>query len=304
MNTHNPQNSSRYKGRFAPSPTGELHFGSLLAAISSYLEARKHDGDWIIRMEDLDQPRTVAGSADSILKTLDTLGFEWDGEVVFQSQRSALYEDYLQQLISEHLIYHCDCSRNKLKENKNFPVYDGFCRNKNSKISPPYALRCKTPNTNISFSDQIQGNYSVDLNQQCGDFIVRRRDQLFAYHLAVVCDDAEQAVTDIVRGADLLASTPVQIYLQQQLQLREPVYSHIPVAMHQQGRKLSKSHQDLAITINTPAAIMTQALNFLGQSPPVALAQTNTDEFWRWAINNWNLNKIPTSNEKVFCLEQ
>jgi len=304
MNTHISENATIYKGRFAPSPTGELHFGSLLAAVSSYLEAKTHNGDWIIRMEDLDQPRTVNGSADSILKTLDTFGFEWDGEVVFQSQRSELYDDYLQQLISEHLIYRCDCSRNKLKESKNFPVYDGFCRNKNNKISPPYALRCKTPDTKISFIDQIQGNYSVDLNQQCGDFIVRRRDQLFAYHLAVVCDDAEQAITDIVRGADLLAATPVQIYLQRQLQLTEPVYSHIPVAMHQQGRKLSKSHQDLAVMHNSPAAIMTQALNFLGQSPPVELAQTDICEFWRWAIKNWNLNKIPATNETIFCLEQ
>jgi len=304
MNTHNHKNPLIYKGRFAPSPTGELHFGSLLAAISSYLEARKHNGDWIIRMEDLDQPRTVAGSADSILQTLDTFGFEWDGEVVFQSQRSALYEDYLQQLISEHLIYRCDCSRNKLKENKNFPVYDGFCRNKNNRISPPYALRCKTPDASLSFTDQIQGNYSVELNRQCGDFIVRRRDQLFAYQLAVICDDAEQAITDIVRGADLLAATPVQIYLQQQLQLAEPVYSHIPVAMHQQGRKLSKSHQDLAITSNTPAAIMTQALSFLGQSPPEELAQTDISEFWHWAFKHWDLSKIPAINEQVFCLEQ
>jgi len=304
MNTHNPQNSAIYKGRFAPSPTGELHFGSLLAAISSYLEAKKHNGQWIIRMEDLDQPRTVVGSADSILQTLDTFGFEWDGEVVFQSQRSALYEEYLQELISEHLIYRCDCSRNKLKESKSFPVYDGFCRNKNNEIPAPYALRCKTPNTRLSFTDQIQGNHSVDLNQQCGDFIVRRRDQLFAYQLAVICDDSEQAITDIVRGADLLTATPIQIYLQQQLQLAEPVYSHIPVAMHQQGRKLSKSHQDLAIFKHTPTAIMTQALSFLGQSPPGDLAKTDINGFWHWAINNWDLNKIPTTNEKIFCLEQ
>ena len=292
-----------YKGRFAPSPTGELHFGSLLAALSSYLDAKKQKGLWLVRIEDLDLTRVQANSAKHILKTLEDFGFEWDENVIYQSERNDLYECNLRYLKSENLIYACDCSRNKLKQQLSFPVYPGTCRDKRSTPTTPYALRCKTPPLRISINDQIQGQYSVNLNHDCGDFIVKRRDNLFAYHLAVVSDDAEQGITDIVRGADLLTSTPQQAYLQQQLNLSQPVYSHIPIAMHKNGLKLSKSHQDLPIRLHNPVEIMNQALIFLNQNPPEELSKSSLNEFWQWAIENWKIEKIENQIEKVFSLD-
>jgi len=295
-----------YKGRFAPSPTGDLHFGSLIAAVGSYLEAKSKNGQWLVRIEDVDQTRTIPQSDKKILSTLEHFGFEWDGEVVYQSQRTALYEAYLDQLSSNQLTYPCDCSRSKLKQtedNDTLPgVYPRYCRKRDKPVTTPYAIRCLTNPGKISFYDQIQGLFSVNLEKECGDFIIKRRDGFIAYHLAVVADDAEQGITDIVRGADLLSSTPQHLYLQQQLGLAQPSYSHLPVAMHDNGQKLSKSHQDLAIQYCSPVKLISSALEFLNQSPPQSLHNATLDEFWHWAVLNWDLNKVTKSREIRFNL--
>lgn len=295
--------NNNYRGRFAPSPTGELHFGSLVAAVGSYLQAKSQQGQWLVRIEDVDQTRTVANSARQILQTLEKLGFEWDESVIYQSHRTEIYHSYLQQLENKHLVYPCDCSRNKLKQEiSNKGIYPGYCREKNSTMTPPYALRCKTGTETVTIHDQIQSQQSVSLQKDCGDFIIKRRDQFIAYHLAVVVDDAEQGITDIIRGADLLSSTPQQIYLQQKLELATPNYGHLPVAMHHNGRKLSKSHQDLALNTSQPSEVLTQAMVFLGQSPPEYLSQSTLLDFWDWAIQNWDLSQVKSSQEITFNL--
>ncbi|MDH5423987.1 MAG: tRNA glutamyl-Q(34) synthetase GluQRS [Gammaproteobacteria bacterium] len=296
--------NNEYRGRFAPSPSGQLHFGSLVAAISSYLQAKSQQGQWLLRIEDVDQTREVAGSASHILSTLDKLGFEWDGSIIYQSQQTARYAEYLQTLIDKDLIYACDCSRSKLKQNSSAAaIYPGNCRLKKHPLTSPHALRCRVSTESLFIKDQIQPAFSVNLQDDCGDFIIKRRDQFFAYQLAVVVDDHEQCITDIIRGADLLSSTPQQIYLQKQLGFSQPSYGHIPVAMHQTGLKLSKSHQDLALGHYNPLAVMQQALVFLNQSPPAELAHVSLSEFWQWAINNWHLSDIPRLAEKAFTLD-
>lgn len=289
--------SSSYRGRFAPSPTGELHFGSLIAALGSYLQAKSQQGQWLIRIEDIDETRTVPQSDSHILSTLDNFGFEWDQTVIYQSQRKELYQHYLQQLTAKQLVYACDCSRAKLKKKLiNSPrsgVYPGICRNKKLKPGKETALRCLAQTQKIEFNDQVQGTYSVDLAEDCGDFIIKRRDGFFAYQLVVAIDDAEQGITDIVRGADLLSATPQQIYLQQQLDLPHPSYAHLPVAMHSNGQKLSKSHQDLPIHEHSAVEILCTALEFLNQSPIDELYSSSLDDFWIWAIENWNLQRVP-----------
>lgn len=300
------QPTNTYKGRFAPSPTGELHFGSLIAALGSYLQAKSQHGQWLVRIEDVDQTRTVPSSDQHILATLDDFGFEWDGDVVYQSQRTALYESYLEQLSSKGLVYPCDCSRSKLKSTNINPsspnVYPGYCRTKTEPVTTPNALRCITNAENITFQDRVQGQYNANLKNECGDFIIRRRDGFIAYHLAVVIDDAEQGITDIVRGADLLSSTPAHIYLQQQLGLPHPEYAHLPIAMHDNGQKLSKSHQDLPVHQQSPTDILCSALIFLNQSPPDDLHVSSLEEFWKWAISNWDINKVSQSLEIKFGL--
>lgn len=288
-----------YKGRFAPSPSGKLHFGSLVAAMGSYLQAKSQQGLWLVRIEDIDQTRTVSHSADHILSTLDSFGFEWDEEVIYQSPRTELYQDYLQKLKERDLIYACDCSRNKLRLDKSGGVYPGHCREKTI-IAPPHALRCLTTAESILFDDLIQGAYSVNLELECGDFIVKRRDNFFAYQLAVVVDDAEQGITDVIRGADLLSSTPQQIYLQQHLGLNTPDYGHLPIVMHDNGRKLSKSHQDLSLERQNDIEIMTKALIFLNQSPPKYLSLASHKEFWQWAIQNWDISRIKPTQQISF----
>ena len=291
-----------YKGRFAPSPSGELHFGSLVAAMGSYLQAQSQQGQWLVRIEDVDQSRTVPHSADNILSTLERFGFEWDEAVIYQSQRTEQYHFYLQKLIDKKLAYACDCSRNKLRQNNTTGIYPGYCRQKSIPATSAHALRCLTTPESIKFDDQIQGHYSVNLENECGDFIVKRRDGFFAYQLAVVIDDAEQGTTDIIRGTDLLSSTPQQIYLQQQLGFTTPDYGHLPVVMHDNGKKLSKSHQNLPLDCQQPVEILSKALLFLNQSPPKSLAQSSLNDFWQWAIQNWDINRIQATQEIRFNL--
>lgn len=290
-------------GRFAPSPTGPLHFGSLLAALASYLEAKTKSGLWLVRMEDLDKPREMPGAADHILHTLEAFGFEWDGEVVYQSQRSTLYQEALSQLKAKSLVYQCDCSRREIADSAQHGidglVYPGICRHKVS-VKTPHASRIMVNSTPIAFDDAIQGQIEQNLAHDIGDFVLKRADGLYAYQLAVVVDDVEQKITHIVRGADLLDSTPRQIYVQQLLNYPTPQYAHIPVASNVLGEKLSKQTLAPAIDATQASIWLTQALNFLGQQAPRELAAHSTSDVWQWAQQHWDINKIPHQRSIVF----
>ena len=232
-------------GRFAPSPTGPLHLGSLVAAVGSWLFARAEGGRWILRMEDIDTPRVVAGSAEEILDALRRYALEWDGEVVWQSQRTALYERALNELREKDLVYDCACSRADLQRAASAPlgseaVYPGTCRNGIAPGKTARAIRFRAPDEIIAFDDRIVGHQQENVAERTGDFVVRRADGLFAYQLAVVVDDAEQGVTQVVRGADLLASTPRQIALQRALGYPTPDYAHLPLVVNPDGSKLGK----------------------------------------------------------------
>lgn len=289
--------AAAYIGRFAPSPTGPLHFGSLIAAIGSYLEAKTHGGRWLVRMEDLDPPREMPGAADNILKTLDVYGFEWDGEVLYQSRRGEVYEAVLAQLRASGQLYPCACTRKEIADSAvqgiEGPVYPGTCRN-GLQGREPRAWRVCTTKEEIAFADAIQGRQSQVLERDIGDFVLKRADGFFAYQLAVVADDAAQDVTHVVRGADLMDSTPRQIWLQRLLKWPTPQYAHLPVAVNERGEKLSK--QTLAPPLDTahPAPALWKALDFLGQHPPAEL-RDDRSMLWQWAKSSWQLDTIPKS---------
>jgi glutamyl-Q tRNA(Asp) synthetase len=264
----------RYIGRFAPSPTGPLHFGSLVAALGSYLDARAAGGRWLVRIEDLDAPRSSRAVADDILRTLEAFGFEWEGEVLFQSGNTARYEDALARLHAKGMTYRCRCSRREIADSAlqgiEGPVYPGTCRDLAIPGSMPAAVRIRTSTVEIAFEDRLQGRIAQRLAIDIGDFVLKRKDGLIAYQLAVVVDDAEQGVTDVVRGADLLLSTPRQIWLQRQLELPTPRYLHLPVAINASGQKLSKQTLAPAVDPADAVAHLKHALAFLGQLPPEA----------------------------------
>ena len=286
---------SAYIGRFAPTPSGPLHFGSIIAALGSYLQARTHHGDWLVRIEDIDQPRAKPGADKKILEQLERLGMYWDDQVVYQSSRTTLYQSALEKLDSENLVFPCSCTR---KDVLNKP-YPGTCRKttSNNKTNPSYRLI--TNNKLIKIKDKLQGVYSQRLETDVGDFIIKRADGLFAYHLAVVVDDAEQGVTEIVRGNDLLDSTPCQIYLQQLLGLSTPDYLHLPLAVDNTGNKLSKARDAEVANTNDPVITLLQALDFLGQMPPAQLSNSSVEDVMKWATKNWDLKKIPKSKEII-----
>jgi glutamyl-Q tRNA(Asp) synthetase len=296
-------------GRFAPSPSGPLHFGSLLAALASYLEAKTKQGKWLVRMEDLDKPREVEGAASQILHTLEQFGFEWDGEVIYQSQRSELYQDALTQLQKKSLIYQCKCSRKEITDAYGHQplhqgidglIYPGTCRHLNI-TKMPFSSRIKVSDHPISFNDAIQGAITQNLATQLGDFVLKRTDGLFAYQLAVVADDQAQGITQVVRGADLLDSTPRQIYLQQQLNYPIPTYAHIPVASNVAGEKLSKQTLAPAINAKEAPSLLVKALDFLGQTPPAELASYSHTEILSWAKAHWQLAKVPKQRSMVLA---
>ncbi len=279
----------RYVGRFAPSPTGPLHLGSLVAALASYLDARAAGGSWLLRMEDLDPPRQPAGAADAILRQLEDLGLRWDGEVLYQSARLAAYEEITQELLARKLCYPCDCSRRQVRAMGS--VYDGRCRARERAPAGPCALRLRTAAEVWGMDDRIQGRFEQNLERDAGDFVVRRRDGLFAYQLAVVADDAVQRVNQIVRGTDLLDSTPRQLYLQSLLGCPRPRYAHFPVLLNEQGQKLSKQHGAAPADTRRPAPLLRRALCFLGHPPPADLA--GPGELLDWAAGNWDILRIP-----------
>jgi glutamyl-Q tRNA(Asp) synthetase len=297
------QKKQAYRGRFAPSPSGPLHFGSLVAAVGSYLQARHNGGEWLVRMEDIDPPREMAGAADSILRTLDEYGLSWDGEVLYQSSRSEAYLDTLDRLQREGLVYPCNCSRKEIMESARLgaygPIYDGRCRGGRASLHRPHALRVQTHDHPISFVDLLLGHYEQRLESELGDFVVRRADNLFAYQLAVVVDDADQKITEVVRGCDLLDNTPRQIHLQQLLGLPTPGYLHLPLAVNSEGQKLSKQSGAESIEGKRPQQVLLQVLDFLGQEPPRDLVDSDLDSFWKWAIGNWRLERIPHGHRSV-----
>jgi glutamyl-Q tRNA(Asp) synthetase len=281
-----------YIGRFAPSPTGPLHFGSLLAALASFLDARAHQGEWLLRIEDLDPPREQAGVKDQFPDILEAFGLYWDGELSFQSERLDHYQDALQQLISQHHAYYCNCSRKQIIERCDNIVYDRHCLNNPPKDQQGCAVRVKSMDSLISFRDMIQGPMAYNLNST-GDFVVFRRDGLFAYQLAVVVDDYLQGITHVVRGSDLLDETARQIHLQQLLGYPTPSYAHIPVATNDQGQKLSKQTFAKALNLADPEQELLKALHFLNLLPPKDLSSKSRHEILNWAIEEWDINKLP-----------
>ncbi len=281
-----------YIGRFAPSPTGPLHFGSLIAALGSYLDACSHGGQWLLRMEDVDEPRCSQAHADEILRVLEAYGFEWGGEVIYQSRRKALYQAALERLADAGLAYPCACSRREIADSSiagiEGPVYPGTCRGGLAGRAPR-AWRVRVDSRPVCFEDRLQGEHCQNLEADIGDFVIRRADGLFAYQLAVVADDHEQGITHVVRGADLLASTPRQIHLQRLLGYAVPAYLHLPVAVNAAGQKLSKQTLAAPLEAGMAGTALVAALRFLGPPPPAGLEEADVTDIWQWAVENWTL---------------
>ncbi len=297
--TKNNSKTIRYRGRFAPSPTGQLHFGSLVAAVGSYLEAKTHGGEWFVRIENVDTPREVLGASNDILRTLEYLGMNWDGGVVYQSQRGALYQEAIHSLTQLKLTYPCTCTRKEILDSSIMgiigPIYSGTCRQAQTSHKTG-ALRIRTDDRSIWFEDAIQGHVAQHLESDTGDFVLRRADGVFAYQLAVVVDDAVQNITHVVRGEDLLGSTPRQIYLQQLLGYPVLNYMHLPVVTNRDGKKLSKQTFATSVDLSKAVPQLMTALYFLGQTPPVEMLKSDLSTFWQWALGNWQVTQIPRSN--------
>lgn len=291
-----------YRGRFAPSPTGPLHFGSLVTAVGSYMQARSQHGEWLVRMEDIDPPREQPGAADAILRALEAYHLHWDGAVLYQSDRAEAYLVALDQLQNQGDSFPCSCTRtsiantlanHQIHTTEGQLVYPGTCRHGLPTGTTARAIRLRVPARTDTFSDALQGRIETDLQAQIGDFVVRRADGLFAYHLAVVVDDAKQQISEIVRGTDLLTSTPPQRYLQSCLGYPHPRYCHLPIVVNQQGQKLSKQTFAPAIDIDEPGPTLIKALNTLGLSPDVSLIGAPPATLLSWAITQWDLQKLP-----------
>jgi glutamyl-Q tRNA(Asp) synthetase len=272
--------------RFAPSPTGPLHLGSLLAAVGSYLDARTAGARWLVRIEDLDTPRVVPGCADEMLRTLEAFGFEWDGDVLYQSTRRDAYREALASLASAGRTFRCSCSRKDLATEDDAGGYPGTCRSGPTRPGPT-SVRFRVSDSSIHFDDLFQGPQTFDL-ATCGDVVVERRDGLASYQIAVVIDDAFQNVTRVVRGADLLSSTPWQIDLQRALSLPQPSYGHLPLLLEPDGAKLSKSRRSLPLDASRAVSALFSTLTHLSQPPPPDLAHSSIKEVWKWAIRHWN----------------
>lgn len=289
-----------YIGRFAPSPSGPLHFGSLIAALGSYLQARSQQGSWLLRIEDLDPPREVPGAADAILHTLDAFGLHWDGPLVYQSQRLEAYQAVLDDWARLGLTYHCHCTRKMIAASGGF--YNGHCRNL-ALTDQQAATRLVMEQPVYQFHDRLQGTINIPNALAEEDFIVRRRDGLYAYNLAVVLDDAAAGITEVVRGADLLEPTGRQIALYRLLKAPLPHWLHLPLASYG-GHKLSKQNHAPALDVHHPGNALWQALDFLGQQPPLDLFGAETAELLSWALLNWRLNKVPNkTNIELRCVD-
>jgi len=280
-------------GRFAPSPTGDLHFGSLVSAVGSYLEAKSAGGLWLLRIEDIDPPREVSGSAGRIINDLHRLGLSPDGPVLYQSSRVAAYQDAIDKLLEKGLAYPCACSRKDLPESGR---YAGTCRNGIPPGKVPRSIRFHVDAGVCTFNDRLQGVVSDSPAGSTGDFVIRRADGLFAYQLAVVVDDHFQGVTQVVRGADLLDSTTRQICLQKSLGYVTPGYMHLPIVISVDGKKLSKRALTDPVNRQEPATAVEHALQFLGQNPPSGLS---LNDLWKWALENWNSDQVTCVRESL-----
>ena len=293
-----------YIGRFAPSPTGPLHFGSLLAALASFLDARANNGQWLLRIEDLDPPREQAGLKEQFPDILEGFGLYWDGELELQSERLEHYEDALKQLLDDRNAYLCSCSRKEIQQRTDSSVYDSHCYLHPPEQTDNCAVRVCCKDSLISFRDIIQGPHAYNLALSSGDYVIFRRDGFYAYQLAVVVDDYLQGVTHVVRGSDLLDETPRQIHLQQLLGYPTPAYAHIPVANNLEGQKLSKQTFAPAVDCKDAVELTYKALEFLGQSPEPGLRNAAQIELIEWAITNWDIHKVPNVPGIQFQQEQ
>jgi len=280
-------------GRFAPSPTGPLHFGSLVAALGSYLDARAHGGRWVVRIEDVDEPRTQIGATQAILATLEDCGFAWDGAIARQSERTDRYREAFERLVASGAVYACGCTRKEIADSAlaidGARIYPGTCRRGLPAGREARAFRVRTNNAPVRFDDRVQGRIEQDVEREGGDFVLLRADGYFAYQLAVVVDDADQGITDVVRGADLLDSTARQIHLQHLLGLATPAHLHLPVALNDRGEKLSKQTGARAAGRESLA----DAFAFLGHALPGELRGAPPAELLAWGIANWDPARVP-----------
>ena len=286
-----------YIGRFAPSPSGPLHFGSLVAALGSYLQAKSQRGKWLVRIEDIDPPREIAGASEDILLTLQAYGLMWDDEVIYQSQQSKYYEQVLADLNEQHISYACNCTRKLIKQQGG--LYLGNCRDKKL-TNIDNALRINVTKLNRAiqhFHDQLQGDITLDAQHIDEDFIIKRKDGLYAYNLAVTIDDINQGITEVVRGADLLPTTGKQLSLYQLLNKQAPSYIHLPLAVTEPGLKLSKQNHALAIDKQNPIATLLEALTFLGHPVPEHINKNSCLAILSWAVQHWHLENVPKQTE-------
>jgi len=286
--------SGAYRGRFAPSPSGPLHFGSLIAALASFLDAKSQSGQWLVRIEDIDTPRIKKGASDLILKTLDAYGLHWDEDICYQSNQLDFYQHHLEPLFTAKQLYACQCTRKQIKALGG--IYNNACRNINLPLDDQ-AIRIKQNYPVNTFNDAIQGKVLVAEAFATEDYILKRRDGLFAYQLVVVLDDINQNITHIVRGADLLEPTVRQIALFNQFNTKAPNFAHVPLAVAEPGFKLSKQNYAPSIDIEKPQLALFDALRFLGQDPPIDLLNLNVAELINWAISHWNIASVPKVNE-------
>lgn len=279
-------------GRFAPTPSGPLHFGSLVAALASCLDARARGGSWLLRIDDLDREREVAGAREAILEDLQALGFEWDGPVYTQHERGRRYRAAVEDLLAGAKAFPCACTRREIQEQTEAgepsPIYPGTCRAGLPDGREARSIRLRVPDETLCFDDAWAGRVCQALAREVGDFVVWRVEEIASYHLATVLDDADAGVTHVVRGADLLDSTPRQILLQRLLGLPTPAYAHFPLVRSDDGRKLGKQTQAPRIDTRRPAATLCEALTFLHQSPPAMLAAATPGEVWQWGAAHWN----------------
>lgn len=288
---------SQYIGRFAPSPSGPLHFGSLITALGSYLQARAQGGEWLVRIEDIDPPREVKGASTLILKTLEALGLYWDRDILYQSTCSKRYLATLNTLLNNQLAYYCDCSRKRI-HNLVHGYYDSFCRTRYLYPSDTQslAIRLKQSHPVYQFSDHIRGQQQIDKGSAEEDFIIHRKDGLFAYNLAVVLDDHEQGITEVVRGADLLPVTGQQISLYKLLDWTIPDYCHLPLALDEHGNKLSKQNHATPLNLNNLKTLTVEALAFLGQPLPEDWQDATQAQLIDWAVSHWDITRVPHTN--------
>ena len=292
-------------GRFAPTPSGPLHFGSLVTAVASYCEVRSQHGKWLLRIEDVDTPRNVTGSAKQIISTLEIFGFEWDDEIEYQSKQFGHYQQVLQSLVDRKLGFACECSRRSLREANALTgplglIYPGLCRGKKL-TTDNHSIRIDTRASGIvDFTDQTYGLVTFDIEQQLGDFVLRRADGVFAYHLAVVIDDERQGINQIVRGADLLEATCLHIYLQKILGFKQPDYRHIPLVRNAQGDKLSKQTGATAIDSEKKVRLLIDALKTLGQPVQADMQQATVKEILASATKTWDSTKIPVPSGSIY----